>query len=309
MATQFPFGVGQNDSHGAELIRRMIAVEYASVGGVGGTASAAHLKVVQHGAGAMSVDVNAGECVVPGSLSTWQGKYYFLNDATISALAIAASNPSNPRWDAVVGTIVDTAYAGASDSVTVQVITGTPAASPAYPTLPANSYLLAYVYVGAGVSSILSANITDMRNLLASNGPLALNPAARAYYNATGTAASGAPLTTSWVVSGTAVNMTVGTTGITCIIPGKYHVSYHGGANTTGGGYVYTELFKNGTGVSQGTQAYLTASGAAYSAGADDVQLATGDLLQVGTAESVTLTGMVNDPMLGCWMAAHLVSQ
>ena len=92
MATQFPFGVGQNDSHGAELIRRMIGIEYSSIGGVGGKASDNHLQVVQHGAGAMSVDVYAGECVIPGSLATWQGKYYGLNDATISGLAISASN-------------------------------------------------------------------------------------------------------------------------------------------------------------------------------------------------------------------------
>jgi hypothetical protein len=115
--------------------------------------------VTQNGTPNMSVNVAAGFGLVAGTQNTpVQGLYNLYNDATVN-LAIAASNPTNPRIDVVVAT-VDDAYYGSGDNTTyLQVITGTPAASPSVPAIPANSLALAHVYVGAGVTSITNSNI------------------------------------------------------------------------------------------------------------------------------------------------------
>lgn len=119
------------------------------------------LAVTQNGTPNMSVNVAAGFAFIRGTQSVpAQGAYLFFNDATVN-LAIAASNPSNPRIDVVAASIQDAYYSGASNTALLQVITGTPGASPAVPALPANSIALAHIYVGASASSIVTANINS----------------------------------------------------------------------------------------------------------------------------------------------------
>lgn len=118
-------------------------------------------------AGGMNLSIAAGICAVQGTSATDQGAYLVVLDAT-PTLTVAASNPSLPRIDSVCVTVTD--LGSSSSSAVVQIITGTPAASPSAPSLPANSLLLCNVAVGAGVSSITSGNLTDSRSYLAAAG-------------------------------------------------------------------------------------------------------------------------------------------
>lgn len=123
------------------------------------------LAVSQRGAGAnMSVDVAAGQAVVQGDDSSVQGMYGVWNDATKN-LTISASDPTNARYDLVVARVKDSFYSGATDAFSLEVITGTPAGSPAEPSLPNNCLKLASVLVAAGATSITNAAITDKRAL------------------------------------------------------------------------------------------------------------------------------------------------
>ena len=142
-------------------------------GGVGLTYANVCFKVSQRGAGAnMSVDIAPGFGTVPGQSSTTQGMYTVASDAVVNA-AIATSSPSNPRIDLVYMQVADAGYSGVTNAATFGVVTGTPAPSPAVPTLPANSIALARVLVGTSVSSIVNANITDVRLGLGAAGGLA----------------------------------------------------------------------------------------------------------------------------------------
>lgn len=128
-----------------------------------GITDASALAVSQRGAGAnMSVDVAAGQAVVAGDDSGAQGKYGVWNDATKN-LTISASDPTNARYDLVVARVKDSFYSGASNAFSLEVITGTPAGSPAEPSLPNNCLKLAVVAVAASATSITNANITDAR--------------------------------------------------------------------------------------------------------------------------------------------------
>ena len=120
------------------------------------------LKVTQSGTPAMSVSVAAGKAIVLGSETANQGQYGVWNDAA-KTVTISAADGTNPRRDIIVARIRDSAYSGGSDTFTIEAITGTPAASPADPTIPANCLQLARVAVAAGASSIVDANITDLR--------------------------------------------------------------------------------------------------------------------------------------------------
>jgi hypothetical protein len=115
----------------------------------------------------MSITVNAGVAWVQGTASATAGMYTCCLDTTATITA-ATSDPSNPRIDNVICQIIDNGNSSSTTRVTLQ--TGTPAPSPAAPTLPANSLLLATVAVGAGVSSITAGNITDARVFTAALG-------------------------------------------------------------------------------------------------------------------------------------------
>jgi hypothetical protein len=129
----------------------------------------AELVVTQTGSPSMAVLVGSGLAVVPGSEGAKQGGYGVGNDGNVT-LAIAAAHATLARIDIVVFRVRDTAYSGGVNSAVLEVVTGTPSGSPAAPALPANSLLLANVAVGAAVSSITNANITDMRIWLTGAG-------------------------------------------------------------------------------------------------------------------------------------------
>ena len=158
----------QNASHSAAIFRVAQSAPFTS----GGILSSVELGVTQQGSPNMSVVLGPGRAQIVGTSvsppagQTWttQAQYTAYNDANLT-LTIAASNPTNPRIDAVYIQIQDSFYSGATNTAVAAVATGTPAVSPAAPAIPANSILIAYVAVAANATSIVTANITSQTSL------------------------------------------------------------------------------------------------------------------------------------------------
>ena len=97
----------------------------------------------------MTVKVSSGECSINGAI--------LQNTASIN-LTIGSNTASYARIDVVVACISETTYE-------LKVFQGAPAATPCAPDCSSVMYIkLAEVYVGVGVSSIQSSNITDARS-------------------------------------------------------------------------------------------------------------------------------------------------
>jgi len=127
------------------------------------------LVVTQAGSPNMTVLVETGYASIPGTESALQGNYYVVNDAQVT-LSITAAHATLARIDIVVINVRDAFYSGVSNDVQLQVIAGTPASSPVAPAAPVNAIIVAEVAVGAGVTSITNANITDVRFYMAAAG-------------------------------------------------------------------------------------------------------------------------------------------
>ena len=142
-----------------------------TAGGSHGVVGGSDLAVTQNGTPNMSVNVAAGRAIIRGTetASALQGAYTFINDGTVN-LTIAAADATNPRRDLVVAQVRDANYAGASNDARLAVITGTPAGVPADPAVPNSCIVLARVAVAAAATSILTANITDLRTFATAVG-------------------------------------------------------------------------------------------------------------------------------------------
>lgn len=127
------------------------------------------LVVTQAGSPNMTVLVRSGLAAIVGSEGSKQGAYSVLNDADVT-VNITAAHASLGRIDSIVFKVEDSAYSGASDTSSIVSVDGTPSGSPAAPTLPSNCIELAQITVGAGVTSIVTGNITDRRRFLAATG-------------------------------------------------------------------------------------------------------------------------------------------
>jgi len=158
MALRTPPSWLQNGSHPAENDRLTTQTIWKSSGIINST----DLAVTQNSPAGMSVLVASGWAAILGTTQSNMGTYMAYNDAT-TTLTVSTANASNPRIDIVVVTVNDAYYTGSLNNVTFQVIAGTPASAPVAPSTPANSLLLATIAVGAGVTSIVTANITDNR--------------------------------------------------------------------------------------------------------------------------------------------------
>ena len=112
------------------------------------------LRVSANSPANMGVRVKTGRCYVQG--------YYGWVTAN-EALTVPTANPTKPRIDRVVARL----SVSVNQSVTFAVLTGTPATTPTPPALTRTSETyeisLARIFVGAGVTSISAANITDER--------------------------------------------------------------------------------------------------------------------------------------------------
>jgi hypothetical protein len=156
MALRTPPSWLQNGSHPAENDRLTSQAIFKTTGLV----NAGDLTISQNGTPNMSVNVGAGWAAIVGTSQASMGTYIAYNDA-LTNLTILTANGSNPRIDLVCVTVSDSYYVGTANTVAFNVVTGTPSGSPAVPATPANSIALGQVLVGTGVTSILTANITN----------------------------------------------------------------------------------------------------------------------------------------------------
>jgi hypothetical protein len=166
MTLQTPPSWLQAGSYPAQYDRLTAQALWATTGIIGSSS----LAVTQNSPAGMSVRVASGWAAVVGTTTTNMGVYTLFNDAQ-DTLTITTANPTNPRIDLVCATVRDAFYSGANNDVIFQVIAGTPAGSPVAPTLPANSISLATIAVGAAVTQINTANITDTRVNVTTNIP------------------------------------------------------------------------------------------------------------------------------------------
>ena len=160
MAERNPPSWLQAGSHPAENDRLLLGALVPAEGVVG----IGDLLVSQNVTPNMTVNVAAGSAFIKNDLATWGGTYHVVNDA-VKNLAVTASDPTNPRKDLVVAKVNDSAYAGGTNTFALTIITGTAAASPAEPAIPADAtYLvLAMVDVPAASTTVIDARITDRR--------------------------------------------------------------------------------------------------------------------------------------------------
>jgi hypothetical protein len=147
--------------------RRRVRAALSSNISTGGVYQPGDFAVAQVGAGTtLQVQIAAcaqgGGAVVLGQ-DTHQGAYFGYSDALVT-LPLAAADPTNPRIDVVILRIYDDEVTpGSGFSIALEVVRGTPAASPAVPALPRDCVALAQVRVNVGQTGITTAAITDMR--------------------------------------------------------------------------------------------------------------------------------------------------
>jgi hypothetical protein len=163
-----------------EVIRRALGTLLSPAGGI---VTPGDLAVTQQATPNMSVLLGTGQIWVPGSSTATQGPYYSRNGAPLT-LPISASSPSNPRVDTIIVQVQDAVYAGAAKTmgcpppilgtptagVTVPPTTAAQAATDGAGTVPASSYVVAYVLVPQSAMSIVTADIANVAVLLPSGG-------------------------------------------------------------------------------------------------------------------------------------------
>jgi len=164
MALRNPPSWLQNGSHPAENDRLSMQGIILTTGILGATS----LAVTENSPTGMSVVVGTGWGAIVGTTQANMGVYQFYNDGATVA-TIGGANPTNPRIDRICITVSDAYYSGSLNLVAINVVAGTPNATPVAPATPANSISLALVTVGAGVTAISNANITDTRVSVTSN--------------------------------------------------------------------------------------------------------------------------------------------
>ena len=177
MALRNPPSWLQNGSHPAENDRLTTT---GAIWNVKGIADYGSFRVSQSGTPAMTVSVAAGHALVEGTQTASQGLYIVYNDAA-TTVAVTTASPTLPRIDRLCLTVQDAFYGGtANNQVILQVIAGTPNATPVAPAEPANSLTLALIAVAANQTTIVNGNITDSRTTaqLSENAFTAANVAA-----------------------------------------------------------------------------------------------------------------------------------
>ena len=203
-------GDGGNDLRNSSVTATFYDTGASGSGGTigvrGGVTGGAGLGVTA-GTG-LNVAVGPGSFVVPNTATPTAGGYVSTL-AAAATLQVAAGNPTNPRVDIVVAYVSDTGTSASFGAV--EILTGTPAPSPAAPAAPANSITLARIAVAANASSVTGPMITDTRPYTTAaggilvaqqgtvqgyNGQLAYDPVAGVFYHnaaAGGQPFSGAP--------------------------------------------------------------------------------------------------------------------
>lgn len=129
--------------------------------------------VAQTAAGAnQAVDINVGRIIVAESGPTnasWRNYLCKHSGAagTVTNVAMpAAPVGGNPRYDAVCVLVNDSTVSGGTNNWTWDIVQGTAAASPAFPTVTGMRTVLAYVLRPNANNNCLTANITNVANRL-----------------------------------------------------------------------------------------------------------------------------------------------
>ena len=149
----------QTGSHTAEQVRRWAEATLGTNEGVMGGDELA----VTHSS-AMTLSIAEGQVLISGTENSYG---LFCENRGAATVTVTGGDATNPRIDLVVARVRDWVYSGSAgnDGFTLEVVTGTAAASPSAPTLPDNCVALAEVAVAAGASSLTSSNLTDVRKL------------------------------------------------------------------------------------------------------------------------------------------------
>jgi hypothetical protein len=233
----------QNGSHPAENDRLTQQAIFATTGIVGATS----LQVTQNGTPNMTVNLASGWAAVVGTTQANMGVYVGYNDAPLSA-AITVSPVANSRIDLVCLTVNDAFYAGVLNNLVLNVVAGVVAASPVVPATPANSIALAQVLVGTAVSSIVTANITDVRVNATTNLPVVTLTGVQTVTNKTLTAPVILPSYNAQVGTTYTLVLSDNTALISCSNAGAITVSIPTNASVAFPLNSYIELWQEGVG-------------------------------------------------------------
>lgn len=155
----------QNDGADADDLRRLTATLSGDSEGI--IEDGDFAVTPKSGTPDMSVDIAIGRALILGTEESYQGTYYVESDA-VENVAVAASDPTNPRKDLVVAWVRDSVYSGVNDDWILDVITGTPAGSPTEPAVPDNALVLALIDIPASATAIDNVTggiITDRRDI------------------------------------------------------------------------------------------------------------------------------------------------
>ena len=144
------FGVQNQGDVGttASDLRHIVASRWGSTGVVAGLAVT--------GSG-LAYNVAAGMAICSKGASDGMTEAWWPGGATAD---VSANSSSNPRIDAVWVTSHDATQGDSDNLVAVGVTQGTPAASPAVPTIPTYATLVAAMLVPAGATSTSAASVS-----------------------------------------------------------------------------------------------------------------------------------------------------
>lgn len=176
---------------------------------------------VTDGAAGLQVNVAAGRAFIQGDSVSDQGMYVVYNDAT-EVLTATTANPTNPRIDLVVARVRDSQYTGSDDDWILEIVAGTPAASPVAPALPSTAIALAQISVLAGATTLAAGDITDLRDPF----QLCTDEAFLSIYRSTAISrAAGVESVVNWNATEEATNTTLTSTNRMAGPAGLYTVS------------------------------------------------------------------------------------
>ena len=123
------------------------------------------LIVTQTPTASQGVRISTGRAFVQAQ-GTLQGSYHVVNDSVVD-LPLDPAHSTYSRIDKVILRIRDAAISGSSNEGTLEVITGTAASTPAVPSTPVSSIVLATVTVPAKSTTVINSriNITNVSDI------------------------------------------------------------------------------------------------------------------------------------------------
>jgi hypothetical protein len=129
--------------------------------------------VKQTGTASKNITIEPFQAAIQATRATAGGPYLATLDAqkTVDLLTANPADATNARRDLIIARQSDTQWSDASTAMVVQQVVGTPSGSPVDPTPAAGDFItLARVTVPATATTIVSANITDLRPFAVATG-------------------------------------------------------------------------------------------------------------------------------------------